>query len=262
MGAKTARTGASAVMPPQRPKLPTPEKRVSRIQEAALRLTCARPLPHPAALAYAPALAWWGSEPLGQHGLGSFVAARPLHCLSAQGEARRNEAQLPKWPGSTGCRTATARHLQRVLPELACVNPVAHLAPQGPFFPAHHKVNPCLPSQRSLNLPALPCFRTPCSRRVLSRGLLLPATRLATGSKDRLDARPTEAAGPAVQVGSAAEQFDEFRKQNKRDPYLDAGKLYAVDGALESGNVEKQAAFGKVAYAGELAVRRGPSCGT
>ncbi|QUC21293.1 uncharacterized protein UV8b_05536 [Ustilaginoidea virens] len=72
--------------------------------------------------------------------------------------------------------------------------------------------------------------------------------------EDRLDARPTEAAGPAVQVGSAAEQFDEFRKQNKRDPYLDAGKLYAVDGALESGNVEKQAAFGKVAYAGELAL--------
>lgn len=48
-------------------------------------------------------------------------------------------------------------------------------------------------------------------------------------------------AGPG-EVGDATAELKNFRKQHKWDPYLDTDKLDVIDSALDSGNIEKQAA--------------------
>lgn len=50
------------------------------------------------------------------------------------------------------------------------------------------------------------------------------------------------ASGSDIDVGDTTAELRNFRKQHKWDPFLDIDKLDNIDNALQSGDVEKQAA--------------------
>lgn len=50
------------------------------------------------------------------------------------------------------------------------------------------------------------------------------------------------ASGSDIGIGDASAELRNFRKQHKWDPFLEVEKLDNIDNALQSGDVEKQAA--------------------
>lgn len=68
------------------------------------------------------------------------------------------------------------------------------------------------------------------------------------GLKERLGlVRESEVSATATgaevgEVGDATAELRNFKKQHKWDPFLDNEKLDTIDSALDSGNLEKQAA--------------------
>ncbi|KAK2616194.1 hypothetical protein QQS21_000826 [Conoideocrella luteorostrata] len=64
---------------------------------------------------------------------------------------------------------------------------------------------------------------------------------LRQGREPEVTASGHQIGGPG-EVGDATAELQNFRKQHKWDPFLDYDKLETIDAALESGNVEKQAA--------------------
>ncbi|KND86728.1 Sexual differentiation process protein isp4 [Tolypocladium ophioglossoides CBS 100239] len=64
--------------------------------------------------------------------------------------------------------------------------------------------------------------------------------RLGLGRSTAVEVDADEA--PPGVVSSPAQELRNFRKQHKWDPFLDNDKLETIDGALDSANVEKQAA--------------------